>query len=179
MHIGPPRRRIAAFLTASAEQFCVKVGQSNPRRSACLKQCRKYGGRNWRNRRFGEKRARGATKHQRLTDWIIADIESGVLAPGTRLPPHPDLAHRINVSAQTVSVAYKQAEQLGYLSGQVGRGTFVRPRITELAGRFMLDGGSRTITDLSIIQAAYSEEDEEASHLLALTRPSRARLAGC
>jgi hypothetical protein len=55
----------------------------------------------------------------------------------------------------------------------------VRPRITELAGRFMLDGGSRTITDLSIIQAAYSEEDEEASHLLALTRPSRARLAGC
>ena len=119
------------------------------------------------------------SQRTRIREKIIADIESGVLAPGTRLPPHPNLAHRINVSAQTVSVAYKQAEQLGYLSCEVGRGTFVRPRITELAGRFMLDGGSRTITDLSIIQAAYSEEDEEASHLLALTRPSRARLAGC
>jgi DNA-binding transcriptional MocR family regulator len=109
---------------------------------------------------------RGATKHQRLTDRIIADIESGALAPGARLPPHRDLAHRIKVSVQTVSIAYKQAEQLGYLSGEVGRGTFVRPRITELAGRFMLDRGSRKITDLSIIRAAYTEEHEDASRSL-------------
>jgi DNA-binding transcriptional MocR family regulator len=109
---------------------------------------------------------RGATKHQRLTDRIIADIERGVLAPGARLPPHRDLAHRIKVSVQTVSIAYKQAEQLGYLSGEVGRGTFVRPRITELVGRFMLDRGSRKITDLSIIRAAYTDEHEEASRSL-------------
>jgi DNA-binding transcriptional MocR family regulator len=109
---------------------------------------------------------RGATKHQRLTDRIIADIETGVLAPSARMPTHRDLAHRIKVSVQTVSIAYKQAEQLGYLSGEVGRGTFVRPRITELAGRFMLDRGSRKITDLSIIRAAYTEEHEEASRSL-------------
>jgi DNA-binding transcriptional MocR family regulator len=108
----------------------------------------------------------GATKHQRLTDRNIVDIESGVLAPGARMPAHRDLAHRIKVSVQTISIAYKQAEQLGYLSGEVGRGTFVRPRITELAGRFMLDRGSRKITDLSIIRAAYTDEHEEASRSL-------------
>lgn len=110
--------------------------------------------------------ARGATKHQRLTDRIIADVESGILTPGTRMPTHRDLAHRIKVSVQTVSNAYKQAEQLGYLSGEVGRGTFVRARITERAGRFMLDRASREITDLSIIRAAYTEEHEEASRSL-------------
>lgn len=109
---------------------------------------------------------RGATKHQRLTDRIIADIEAGVLAAGARMPTHRDLAHRIKVSVQTVSVAYKQAEQLGYLRGEVGRGTFVRARITEVAGRFMLDRGSRAISDLSIIRAAYTEEHEEASRSL-------------
>lgn len=61
---------------------------------------------------------RGATKHQRLTDRIIVDIESGVLAPGARMPAHRDLAHRIKVSVQTISIAYKEAEQLGYLSGE-------------------------------------------------------------
>jgi DNA-binding transcriptional MocR family regulator len=110
--------------------------------------------------------ARGSTKHQRLTDRIIADVESGLLRSGARLPPHRDLAHRIKVSVQTVSIAYKQAEQLGYLSGEVGRGTFVRPRITELASRFILDRGNRRITDLSIIRAAYTEEHEEASRSL-------------
>lgn len=109
---------------------------------------------------------KGTTKHKRLTDRIIADIESGVLPPGARMPTHRDLAHRIKVSVQTVSIAYKEAEQRGYLSGEVGRGTFVRPRITERAGRFMLDRGSRGITDLSIIRAAYTEEHEEASRAL-------------
>ena len=112
---------------------------------------------------------RGATKHQRLTDRIIADIENGVLLASARMPTHRDLAHRIKVSVQTVSLAYKQAEQLGYLSGEVGRGTFVRSRITELAGRFMLDRGSRKITDLSIIRAVYTEEHEEASRSLMST----------
>lgn len=109
---------------------------------------------------------RGTTKQQRLTDRIIADIDSGVLPPGTRMPPHRDLAYRIKISVQTVSLAYRQAEQLGYLSGQVGRGTFVRARITEGAGRFILDRATREVTDLSIIRAAYTDEHEEASRNL-------------
>lgn len=109
---------------------------------------------------------RGATKHKRLTDRIIADVDSGVLTPGTRMPTHRDLAHRIRVSVQTVSIAYKAAERQGYLIGEVGRGTFVRARITERAARFMLDRSSREITDLSMIRAAYTQEHEAASQAL-------------
>ena len=111
-------------------------------------------------------RRKGLTKHKLLTDRIIADIDGGALPPGTRMPTHRDLAHKLGVSVQTVSISYKEAEQRGYLSGEVGRGTFVRSRITERADRFMLDRTSRGTTDLSIIRAVYTEEHEQASRAL-------------
>ncbi|MGH7087150.1 MAG: GntR family transcriptional regulator, partial [Acetobacteraceae bacterium] len=55
---------------------------------------------------LGGGRSRG-TKHRRLTEAIVADIERGQLPVGTRLPPHRDLAYRLGVSVQTVSVSYK------------------------------------------------------------------------
>ncbi len=108
----------------------------------------------------------GATKHKLLTDAIIADIDGGVLVAGTRMPPHRDLAHRLGISVQTVSISYKEAEQRGYLKGEVGRGTFVRTRITERADRFMLDRSAHGTTDLSIIRAVYTEQHEQASRAL-------------
>src|SRR5690554_2750681 len=84
-------------------------------------------------------RRSGASKHKLLTEAIIADIEADLLPPRARMTTHRELARRIGVSVQTVSISYKEAERLGYLSGEVGRGTFVRSRITEQADRFMLD----------------------------------------
>src|SRR6202023_2514872 len=101
-----------------------------------------------------------------LTDRIIADIDSGALPPGTKMPTHRDLAHRLGISVQTVSISYKEAERRGYLSGEVGRGTFVRGRITERAGHFILDRDPKGTTDLSIIRAIYTEELEVASRAL-------------
>ena len=99
----------------------------------------------------------GATKHKLLTDRLIGDIESGVLAPRTRLPTHRDLARRLGVSVQTVSISYKEAERRGYLRGEVGRGTYVRDRVTERADRFMLDRSPGDAADLSIIRAVSSD----------------------
>jgi len=109
---------------------------------------------------------RGVSKHKLLTERIVADITAGVLPLGTRMPTHRDLAFRLGVSVQTVSISYRDAEQQGYLSGEVGRGTFVKARLTERADRFMLDRGSRGTTDLSIIRAVYTEAHEEASRAL-------------
>ena len=53
-------------------------------------------------------------------------IARGELRPGDRLPTHRDLAQRIGVTVPTVSRAYREASRRGYLSGEVGRGTFVR-----------------------------------------------------
>jgi DNA-binding transcriptional MocR family regulator len=106
---------------------------------------------------------KGATKHKLLADRIVADIESDILTPRTRMPTHRDLARRLGVSVQTVSLAYKDAERRGYLRGEVGRGTFVRSRVTERAGGFMLDRQPNGAADLSIVRAVYTEAHEEAS----------------
>jgi DNA-binding transcriptional MocR family regulator len=109
---------------------------------------------------------RGTTKHKLLTDRIIADIDAEVLASGTRMPTHRDLARQIGVSVQTVSISYKEAERRGYLKGEVGRGTFVRSRVTERADRFMLDRALGETADLSIVRAVYTQAHERASRLV-------------
>jgi DNA-binding transcriptional MocR family regulator len=109
---------------------------------------------------------RGLTKHKLLTESIISDIERGTLRPGAQLPTHRDLAHRLGISVQTVSISYKEAERRGYLRSEVGRGTFVRSRITEQADRFILDRNQESLIDLSIVRAAYLDAHERAARAL-------------
>jgi DNA-binding transcriptional MocR family regulator len=65
-------------------------------------------------------------KYQALLVALLRDVESGALPPGTRLPPQRDLAERLGVAIGTVGRAYAAAEERGVVSGEVGRGTFVR-----------------------------------------------------
>ena len=106
---------------------------------------------------------KGETKHAALTERIIADIDSGVLKPMDRMPTHRDLARELGLSVQTVSLSYKEAERLGYLSGEIGRGTFVKTRVTDRAGRMMLDHSANEVLDLSIIRGVYLDAHETAS----------------
>ncbi len=52
-------------------------------------------------------------------------IETGVFAPGDRLPTHRELAYDLGLSVQTVSRAYEELTRTGAISGEVGRGSFV------------------------------------------------------
>ena len=52
-------------------------------------------------------------------------ILRGTLAPGVQLPPTRDFCKLLAVSRQTVLNAYAQLTAEGYLSGSVGKGTFV------------------------------------------------------
>jgi DNA-binding transcriptional MocR family regulator len=61
-----------------------------------------------------------------IADAIAEDIADGTLQPGARLPTHRDLAYRLNVTVGTVTRAYAEAERRHLVSGEVGRGTFVR-----------------------------------------------------
>ena len=105
---------------------------------------------------------KGVTKHAALTERIIADIDAGVLKPMDRMPTHRDLARDLGLSVQTVSLSYKEAERLGFLSGEIGRGTFVKARVTDRAGRMMLDHSPNEVLDLSIIRGVYLDEHEAA-----------------
>jgi len=61
-----------------------------------------------------------------LADALSHDIAEGTLRPGARLPTHRELADRLAVTVGTVSRGYAEAARRGLLSGEVGRGTFVR-----------------------------------------------------
>ncbi|MEU6739895.1 PLP-dependent aminotransferase family protein [Streptosporangium sandarakinum] len=52
-------------------------------------------------------------------------VLDGRLRPGERLPPTRELARRLEVSRNTVSIAYDRLTAEGFLVGRVGAGTFV------------------------------------------------------
>jgi DNA-binding transcriptional MocR family regulator len=64
--------------------------------------------------------------YQAIVEALAEDIGRGRLANGMRLPTHRDLAESLGVTVGTVSRAYTEAARRGLVSGEVGRGTFVR-----------------------------------------------------
>jgi DNA-binding transcriptional MocR family regulator len=65
-------------------------------------------------------------KYLAIVEALLRDVESGQLAPGTRLPTQRELARQLGIAIGTVSRAYAIAEQRGIVRGEVGRGTFIR-----------------------------------------------------
>lgn len=88
-------------------------------------------------------------KYQALLDALDRDIQAGVLPPGTRLPTQRDLATQLGVAIGTVSKAYAMAERRGLLSGEVGRGTFVRRREPNFHEGASDEGDDPALLDLS------------------------------
>jgi len=66
-----------------------------------------------------------------LAQRIIEAVEAGELHAGARLPTHRALAYELGLSVQTVSRAYEELKRLGIISGEVGRGSFVRSAPTD------------------------------------------------
>lgn len=64
----------------------------------------------------------------RLADKIEASIGTGSLPAGEKLPPQRNLAYDIGVTIGTVGRAYALLRERGLVSGEVGRGTYVRAR---------------------------------------------------
>lgn len=56
-------------------------------------------------------------------------ILNGAAQPGMQLPPTRDFCRMLGISRQTVLNAYAQLMAEGYLSGSVGKGTFVSQRL--------------------------------------------------
>ncbi len=65
-------------------------------------------------------------RYKQLVDRLASDIRSGKLPPGTRLPTHRQLAKMEGIALVTASRAYSELEKAGLVSGEAGRGTFVR-----------------------------------------------------
>lgn len=69
---------------------------------------------------------RSAPKYLAIAEAIASDIANGTLQAGHRLPPQRELAYALGVTVGTISRAYSEVAQRGLVSGEVGRGTYVR-----------------------------------------------------
>jgi GntR family transcriptional regulator len=63
---------------------------------------------------------------EQLTTQIVLGVISGDLKPGQRLPSTRALARRFDVHANTVSAAYRDLEERGWLESRKGSGVYVR-----------------------------------------------------
>ena len=61
-----------------------------------------------------------------LVDALAAQIRSGALPPGTRLPTHRRFAQQHGIALVTATRVYAELAAMGLVSGEVGRGSFVR-----------------------------------------------------
>ena len=68
----------------------------------------------------------GNLKYLSILEALEADIRTGALQPGERLPPHRAIAEAIGVDLTTVTRAFNEAKIRGLVQATAGRGTFVR-----------------------------------------------------
>jgi DNA-binding transcriptional MocR family regulator len=71
-------------------------------------------------------RERRGPRYLAIAEALAEDAGAGRLRAGARLPTHRELADRLKVTVGTVTRAYAEAARRGLVSGEVGRGTFVR-----------------------------------------------------
>ncbi len=65
------------------------------------------------------------TKHRQIFEYILADIESGRLKDGDRLPSESELVKKFEASRPTVARALNDLQNMGLLDRKVGSGTYV------------------------------------------------------
>ncbi|ENZ7809010.1 TPA: PLP-dependent aminotransferase family protein [Klebsiella pneumoniae] len=65
-------------------------------------------------------------RYKAVVDRYAQAIRSGQLPAGSRLPTHRALAAGERISLATATRVYRELEEMGLVSGETGRGTFVR-----------------------------------------------------
>ena len=94
-----------------------------------------------------------ASTFEETVERLGSAIRSGLLAPGSKLPPERELARRLKISRSTLRQALTALVQSGHLVSQRGRtgGTFVaeQPPLSEQAGE-PLDQGAWAALDYRV-----------------------------
>ncbi|RJF83280.1 PLP-dependent aminotransferase family protein [Azospirillum cavernae] len=99
-----------------------------------------------------------AARFPEVVERLAREIRDGLLPPGSRMPTHRALAERFGLAPATASRVYEELGKRGLVSGEVGRGTFVRGvaqhSMTDLGGS-AVGGADRSATlsqtiDLSV-----------------------------
>lgn len=89
--------------------------------------------------------------YRSLSQALVRAIDAGEVRPGDRLPTHRDLAYRLGLSVQTISRAYEELRRLDIITGEVGRGTFVRAGPVETRTPWHRIADSDPVIDCSML----------------------------
>lgn len=73
-------------------------------------------------------------RYKHIVDQLAEDIRAGRLRPGTRLPTHRDLAKREGLALATATRVYAELQAMGLVSGETGRGMFVKEPLRQSEG---------------------------------------------
>ena len=68
-------------------------------------------------------------KYRAIAEALLADVQSGRLKPGHRLPAQRQLAKELGVDLTTVTRAFNEARRMGLIEANTGSGSYVRERI--------------------------------------------------
>jgi DNA-binding transcriptional MocR family regulator len=74
--------------------------------------------------------------YRTLADSVASEIASGQLPPGIRLPPQREFAFQRGIAVSTATRVYAELVRRGLVSGEVGRGTYVRALMSPRAAAF-------------------------------------------
>lgn len=116
---------------------------------------------------MGRTRNRAEPLYEQLAQALAEGIRSGALVTGERLPPHRDLASRLNINITTVTKAMALLQEAGLVESRPGRGTSVKPLLHQPGAQFQSapsrDPGR---VDLSINRPATDSYSQELARLL-------------
>lgn len=88
------------------------------------------------------------SRYQGIVEALAADIDSGAVQPGERLPAQRAVAKALGVDLTTVTRAFNEARRLGLIEAQSGRGTFICGTVD--AARTSVEEGGRAGIDLGM-----------------------------
>ncbi|MFC9975538.1 PLP-dependent aminotransferase family protein [Spirillospora sp. NPDC127200] len=108
--------------------------------------------------------------YRRVADEVAADIGAGRLRPGDRLPPQRRFARDRGIAVSTAARVYLELTRRGLVTGEVGRGTFVRAAEPAPGPALAEPGGARVDLELNY-PAAPGQAAALASGLERLLRP--------
>ena len=87
-------------------------------------------------------------KYLAIAGALLADVQSGRLKPGHRLPPQRQLAKELGVDLTTVTRAFNEARRMGLIEANTGRGSYVRGKALDQDD--VTTAGGSPIIDLSM-----------------------------
>jgi DNA-binding FadR family transcriptional regulator len=104
-------------------------------------------------------------RYQLVAKQLIALIDSGEFAAGSRLPGERELAERLGVSRVTIREAEIALEAQGYIAVKTGSGVYVQPRLPD-------DQAPLTEIDAFELTTVRAVVEAESAALAALHMPS-------